>query len=272
MKKLQMYCITINNNHAKIINEIGYIPVGLGKNITSGLFTRDNTNLNISNKNDFYGEYTFHYWLWKNKLVNTEENWIGFCQYRKFWSKKEDVDENIDFEEFNKIILKDISEKHESYDVILGKPLFLKKESITKILKYGKKALLKSPINLFTRNNTIEFHFDMFHGVGNLSKAIDVLDPGEKNDFKDFVKNNVSFNPHNMLICKSKKILISYYESIFPWLERCEKIFGFKNLDSYGLRRIYGFLAERYMSYWFQKYTKIKLMPIYFKDISDFKL
>jgi hypothetical protein len=75
-----------------------------------------------------------------------------------------------------------------------------------------------------------------------------------------------------MLICKSKKILISYYESVFPWLERCEKIFGFKNLDSYGLRRIYGFLAERYMSYWFQKYTKIKLMPIYFKDISDFKL
>ena len=48
MKKLEMYCITLNNNHAKIINALGYVPVGLGKNITSDLFIRDNSNLNIS--------------------------------------------------------------------------------------------------------------------------------------------------------------------------------------------------------------------------------
>ena len=112
----------------------------------------------------------------------------------------------------------------------------------------------------------------MFHGFGNLSKAIELLDPEEKKDFENFVDKNVSFNPHNMFICKSKKILSSYYKSVFPWLKRCEKIFGFENLESYGLKRIYGFLAERYMSYWFQKYTKFKLMPICFKDVSDFKL
>jgi len=50
MKKLEMYCITLNNNHAKIINALGYVPVGLGKNITSDLFIRDNSNLNISKK------------------------------------------------------------------------------------------------------------------------------------------------------------------------------------------------------------------------------
>ena len=33
-------------------------------------------------------------------------------------------------------------------------------------------------------------------------------------------------------------------------LERCEEIFGF-NLEGYGKIRIYGFLAERYLSYWF---------------------
>ena len=37
------------------------------------------------------------------------------------------------------------------------------------------------------------------------------------------------------------------------------------------MRRIYGFLAERYLSYWFQKYTKFKTAPILFKDISDFR-
>jgi hypothetical protein len=45
-------------------------------------------------------------------------------------------------------------------------------------------------------------------------------------------------------------------------------VFGF-DLDGYGLKRIYGFLAERYMSYWFKKYTKFSTMPIIFKDISE---
>ena len=110
----------------------------------------------------------------------------------------------------------------------------------------------------------------MWHGHGNLDRAIKLLEKKEKNNFTDFMNNNVSFNPHNMFICKSKSTLKSYYESIFPWLERCEKEFGFKNLKGYGMQRIYGFLAERYMSYWFQKYTKFKTMPIHFQDISDF--
>ena len=59
-----------------------------------------------------------------------------------------------------------------------------------------------------------------------------------------------------MFICKSKKLLQSYYNEIFPWLENCEKLFGFESLKGYGMKRIYGFLAERYLSYWFQKNTK----------------
>ena len=110
----------------------------------------------------------------------------------------------------------------------------------------------------------------MWHGEGNLDKAIDKLPVKEKNDFKDFVNSEVSFNPHNMFICKNKEILFDYYNSLFPWLERCEKIFGFESLEGYGLKRIYGFLAERYMSYWFKKYTKYYLMSIYFKDLDDY--
>ena len=78
----------------------------------------------------------------------------------------------------------------------------------------------------------------------------------------------MSFNPHNMFICKSSKILKEYYNSIFPWLKKCESEFGF-DLDGYGLKRIYGFLAERYMSFWFKKYTKYKTIPIIFKDITN---
>lgn len=110
----------------------------------------------------------------------------------------------------------------------------------------------------------------MMHGHGNLQKAIDLLEINEKEDFRKFVTKEISFNPHNMFICKNKDILFNYYESVFPWLKRCEKIFGFENLNNYGLKRIYGFLAERYMSYWFKKYTKYKTLPILFKDLSDF--
>ena len=79
----------------------------------------------------------------------------------------------------------------------------------------------------------------------------------------------VSFNPHNMFICRSSLILNNYYETIFPWLKRCESEFGF-DLKGYGYKRIYGFLAERFMSYWFKKYTKYTTLPIIFKDITDF--
>ena len=105
------------------------------------------------------------------------------------------------------------------------------------------------------------------HGEGNLDKAIALLDVNEREDFRNFVNSEVSFNPHNMFICKSNKILNNYYNSVFPWLKKCEREFGF-DLDGYGLKRIYGFLAERYMSFWFKKYTKFKTIPIIFKDIT----
>ena len=107
------------------------------------------------------------------------------------------------------------------------------------------------------------------HGKGNLEKAINLLPKNDKEDFLNFVNTEVSFNPHNMFLCKNKKVLKKYYDSVFPWLERCEAEFGF-NLKGYGLQRIYGFLAERYMPFWFKKYTRYTTLPILFKDISDF--
>ena len=77
----------------------------------------------------------------------------------------------------------------------------------------------------------------------------------------------MSFNPHNMFICKSKQTLKDYYEVVFPWLERCENLFGFKDLQGFGKIRIYGFLAERFLSYWFRKNTKSVNIPIIFYDI-----
>ena len=134
---MKMYCITIFDEHYNKINKIGYLPVGLGKKITSKkFFTRQSRRENISHKNPFYGEYTFHYWFWKNELKNLKENeWIGFCQYRKYWvinNEKKDF-ENLD--ELKSNILKLIPKEYEKYETILGEPLFINQFKLSKFLK-----------------------------------------------------------------------------------------------------------------------------------------
>ena len=109
----------------------------------------------------------------------------------------------------------------------------------------------------------------MWHGNGNLDSAIDLIEDDDREEFRNYVNSKVYFSPHNMFICK-KSTLKKYYEAVLPWLNRCEALFGFEDLKGYGLKRIYGFLAERYLSFWFKKYTRYKEMPIFFKDLSDF--
>tara|TARA_Y100000590_G_scaffold429084_1_gene541241 strand:+ start:9199 stop:10014 length:816 start_codon:yes stop_codon:yes gene_type:complete len=266
MKNLNMFCISLEPNHYKLIKKMDYIPVGLGdKNFDNNWFS-DKIGKNISNKNKNYGEYTFHYWLWKNYLQKIDSKWIGFCQYRKFWSLKEHQNTNI-----NNIIsqvLKEIPIELEKYETILGEPMYVNQWRTMKFLKTALKIFLRKPTLIFNKKKrNLNFHFDWMHGMDNLSKAINLLDEDNKTNFSQFVNREVSFNPHNMLICRSKTKLIKYYEDLFPWLEKCEKIFGFKDLKGYGKTRIYGFLAERFMSYWFKKNTKYTTLPIIFYDI-----
>ena len=46
----------------------------------------------------------------------------------------------------------------------------------------------------------------------------------------------------------------------------CEKIFGFDRLKGYDTTRLYAYLSERYLSFWFKKYTKFKAHPWVFLD------
>ena len=269
MKNLKMYCISLDPKHLRFIKNLGYEPVGLGNKKFSNEWIRDNTKNNISEKNKYYGEYTFHYWLWKNHLDKLDDKWIGFCQYRKFWTFEEFNKNDLNINKLNSIVLKEIPDKFKNYDTILGSP-FIFERKVSKFLKRNFKLILKNPLVLLKKNKiNIKFQFDLMHGEKNLDLAIDLLDDKDKKDFNHFVNNNTEFNPHNMFICRSKDVLKSYYDTVFPWLERCETIFGFKNLSGYDLTRIYGFLAERFLSYWFQKNTKYITMPITFYDIRN---
>jgi len=272
MKNLRIYCISLNPFHLNLIKKLGYIPVGLGDKTFLNDWLEDKTLHTIASKNQYYGEYTFHYWLWKNNKINFD-GWIGFCQYRKFWKKNYTNHEAGDFFALNNIVLKEIPSTFIKYESIIGEKFFVNQFRFSKFIKHNLKTMLANPSLVFDKSKrTIKFHFDMMHGHGNLDKAIELLNKKDRSDFKEFVNTEVSFNPHNMFICKNKEILFSYYESLFPWLINCEKIFGFKDLQGFRLKRIYGFLAERYMSYWFKKYTKYTFLPIHFKDIGDYLL
>tara|TARA_B110000014_G_scaffold259432_1_gene247240 strand:+ start:145 stop:978 length:834 start_codon:yes stop_codon:yes gene_type:complete len=268
MKNFKMFCISLEPNHYEFIKKLGYEPVGLGDKNFNKNWYQDKLGENISKKNKNYGEYTYHYWIWKNYLDEIKEEWIGFCQYRKFWSLKNHRMEEINFNSLNSQVLKNIPEKFNEYETILGEPILINQFRTMKFIKKGLKFFLKRPMSILNKKKrNINFHFDFMHGENNLEQAINLLDKDNQEDFRKFVNTEVSFNPHNMFICRSKQKLTQYYETLFPWLTKCEKLFGFENLKGFGKIRIYGFLAERFMPYWFRKNTKSTTMPIIFYDI-----
>ena len=82
----------------------------------------------------------------------------------------------------------------------------------------------------------------------------------DKNDFYNYVKKSTKFNPHIMYISKPE-ILKKWFNDLFYWLEQCETIFDKKKLVGYDTRRLFAYLAERYASFWFKKYTKFYEQP-----------
>ncbi len=259
-----MYCISINSKIFKKISELGYIPVGLGDSNFSNEWLTDKVGENISKKNKFYGEYTFHYFFWKNLMnkIPTGE-WVGFCGYRRFWKNNIIKDKTLENKTLNKI-----PKEWEKYEVIIGDRLDLKKIKWIKVLKYGKIASIRNPkIILGEKYRNIRFHFDMFHGNGILDKAISQLNFEDKKNFHEYIIKENSFNQGNMFVTRSKKIMNDYYTVLFEWLRKCETIFGF-DLEGYQKTRLYAFLAERFLSYWFKKNTKYLEWPVIFRDLT----
>ena len=133
----------------------------------------------------------------------------------------------------------------------------LLKQKLVEYLKDEDKGIeaLQHILDGREKKENIALHFDMHHGYGNLDLAIEEVQEQDRSEFKKFVYSQNSFNPHIMFIAK-RKITNDWFNTLFPWLERCEKKFGFNKLSGYDTTRLYAYLAERYLSFWFKKYTK----------------
>ena len=130
-----MYCITLNDEHFDKIKRFGYIPVGLGKNIRNKNFRTDAIGENISEKNPYYGEYTFHYWIWKNEIKKLENDWIGFCQYRKFWILRNSNKLYNNLDDLREDVITTIPKEFDNYESILGEPIYINQLKLSKFIK-----------------------------------------------------------------------------------------------------------------------------------------
>ena len=261
MSNLDIYCVT--DKEIPFLEKSNYKLAAVGKKKFSDKYLRCDNMDNIFHKEENYSELTFHYWFWKNQLQHyNDHDWIGFCQKRRFWLNSRSTSETNDI---TKIILQYVPKEWEKYNSVLCEPIPLGTK-LSKLLKRGWRNIIKEPILLIDHSRiTIKIQFDLHHGYGVLEKAISVMNEKDKADFTEFVEKKTTYNPHIMFISK-KKILNNFFKDQFEWLFKCEKIFGFKNLKGYDQTRLYAFLAERYMPYWFRKYTSYNEWPWIFYE------
>ena len=252
MNKLNIYCVT--DQDFKYLDQLNLNMAGVGKRNFPRNYITCKKGKNIQKKEKHYSELTFHYWFWKNMLNNfNSREWIGFCQKRRFWIKSKKKISNIKSLKLN--LIKQTPSKWKKFDSVICKPINVSNPKRMKLLKRGWRNILKDPDVIYDKNKqTIKLHFDMHHGYGILDKASDLLKKNDKVEFKNFINQSSKFNPHLMFISK-KKILNMWFKDLFRWLFKCEKVFGLKNLKGYDQQRLYAYLAERYLSFWFKKYT-----------------
>ena len=266
MNLIKFYCVT--DKKINFINHKNFNFGWVGKAKAPDYYINCNYKENIFYKEKNYSELTFHYWYWKNLINSQNDNeWIGFCQKRRYWIKEKiHKDVQIDQNNLNEHLLTHI-DNFAKFESIICNPISVNNVKKIKLLKRGFKNLIKKPSIFFNKRlQNIELHFDMHHGYGNLKKAIELIDYNDRSDFLDYVNENTKFNPNIMFISK-KKIINDWFKVQFEWLKRCEKKFGFKGLQGYDQTRIYAYLAERFLSFWFKKYTKFKEQPWVFIDV-----
>ena len=120
MTNLSLYCVT--NKSSDFLEKLPMNLVGVGQNKFNNRYLKCDYKDNIYDKEKYYSELTFHYWYWKNLLKNEKNKWVGFCQKRRFWIKKEEIkiDNN---KEISEIILDHPQKEWEDKEAIICEPI-----------------------------------------------------------------------------------------------------------------------------------------------------
>ena len=268
MKKLHIFCCAhfYDKNIQKLKN---VIPSGTGNDTYPKNWFVDNTQNNIANLNNTYAELTFHYWIWKNYLDNfSKTDLIGFCQYRRFWLKK-DHDKNLSYENLDDNLLNENNLDFSESEVFLTKSekIFIKKKSILKYRGFIENIIDPKPlVNRFYHTAGLQFEIStktkkIIYEVAKYIKKSD------QDAYLNFLNTEKKINFHNMFIT-NKFILNEYMTDLFEWLNLCDEKIKKVNTNKESSRRIHAFLAERFLHFWFNRHYQISEIPYGFINTS----
>lgn len=262
-QKLEIFVSYIKDYHifkSKVLKQ--YVIGNNNKGVEDRLkLPRDNTGINISEKNPTFNELTLIYWAWKN----TNQDFIGFAHYRRyfvynnlsffdklffrFFDKYFDLEKIKIFKVNRKIkkFEKNIEEEIKNYDIILPTPIMM---SRTLEEQYG------------------DVHFiDHYNEMGEVIK--------EKN-IKMYLayeraSNKNTFFIANMFIFK-REIFEKYCEFVFDVLFELERRIKVPK-DTYQ-SRVFGYLAERLTTIYIEYLTHEFDYDIKYLDIinTDYEL
>lgn len=197
----------------------GYVPVFVGPNKPELEGYKDSSGTNIAEKNPYYCELTALYWYWKNAIESAE--YVGFCHYRRYFSKRAWTNSHSYF-----LTVEDIDEIMKEYDIILPLP---KKLSCTVAENYYKNGEGFEKDLKTLRNIIAEKYADYIQ------------------DYDKVMQSN-SNSYFNMFIM-NRDLLDRYCTWVFEILGEVEKQTDLRNYTK-AQARIYGYLSELLLNVW----------------------
>lgn len=183
-----------------------YVPLHVGRAQAEDLgYTGDDTGASISGQNQYYGELTGLYWLWKNYH---EVDMIGICHYRRYF-----VDEQ------RKLLTK------EGYERILEAADILVPEA-----RYADGSYLD--------------YYGKAHNAADLLAAGEVIRELYPSDYPAFCRMlEESKYYYGNLCVTTKQLFDEYCEWLFSIFFALQKRVDVSSYDSYH-QRLFGFLSE----------------------------
>lgn len=204
-----------------------YVGVQVGNDADIKGWERDNTGINISQKNPTYCEMTAHYWLWKNSDAQVK----GLVHYRRILGSPEVRAipfESMDTRRAKALTSADVDELLSQYDIILPKAHNYVSE--TALEHYEKTHITGYCFNIireYMKDNIPQY----------LSVFEDVLQRKSSHLFNMFVSRATIFN--------------AYSAWLFPILEYVEERTDVSAYSAYE-QRVYGYLSELLLDVWIE--------------------
>lgn len=211
---------------------------------------------NISDLNPYFCELTGLYWAWKNWIPGVSaDELVGFFHYRRFFSLNEKVENFDDGGDWglDKLLL---LLKNSSNDVILSQqtsfPINQHWFSISK--KLNKVKFPWQKLSLMEQ-------YGLEHNLSDIELAIDLLPKLHRFNFEKYLDGK-QFAPYNMFITSAVNAK-NYFEILFPWLFELHKVIELTSRNPYQ-SRVFGFIAERFCSYYFNTFHQPVFVPVSF--------